>query len=211
MSAEAKSSSVSKVKPSSGNRDAPAKVKSESSRISSSVTKSSNKEQLPDSRGKIGPKTPVKSESNTRTAITSTKTTTSSTKTTSKTKTTPVKRERKVFTLPGQRYDPPEERDPLRIFYSSLSEQIPSSEMAEIWLLEHGLLSPERAKKAYEKKQRKQKQNRTGTPIKFPTMPSKPEQKQASKNGEPKAKKRIASDSDDDEYIASPKRRRGNI
>ncbi|XP_021714856.1 uncharacterized protein LOC110682816 [Chenopodium quinoa] len=48
---------------------------------------------------------------------------------------TPVKkkREKKVFSLTGQKYDPPEEREPLRIFYESLSKQIPSSEMAEFW------------------------------------------------------------------------------
>ncbi|BAF18433.1 Os05g0596200, partial [Oryza sativa Japonica Group] len=59
------------------------------------------------------------------------------------------KTEKKVYSLPGQKFDPPEEREPLRIFYESLSKQIPSSEMAEFWLMEHGLLSPERAKKAY--------------------------------------------------------------
>lgn len=84
--------------------------------------------------------------------------------------TTTKVREKKVFTLPGQKYDPPEEveniiililcfsseilqcyfgliplilssfgalyqqREPLRIFYESLSKQIPSSEMAEFWL-----------------------------------------------------------------------------
>lgn len=90
--------------------------------------------------------------------------------TSSKTKATTVvkKREKKVYSLPGQKFDVPEEREPLRIFYESLSKQIPSSEMAEFWLMEHGMLSPERAKKAYEKKQRRQKQIRMGTPIKSP-------------------------------------------
>lgn len=81
-------------------------------------------------------------------------------------------------------------------------------------MMEHGLLSPERAKKAYEKKQRKQKQLRMGTPIKSLKPPSKPEssqkQQQASKNGILKAKKRIINDSDDDdEFILNPKRRKG--
>lgn len=40
---------------------------------------------------------------------------------------------KKVYSLPGQKFDPPEEREPLRIFYESLSKQIPSSEMAEFW------------------------------------------------------------------------------
>ncbi|KAJ8492499.1 hypothetical protein OPV22_014220 [Ensete ventricosum] len=39
-------------------------------------------------------------------------------------------------------------REPLRMFYESSLEQIPSSEMAEFWIMEHGLLSPQRAKKA---------------------------------------------------------------
>lgn len=81
-------------------------------------------------------------------------------------------------------------------------------------MMEHGLLSPERAKKAYEKKQRKQKMQRMGTPIKSPKPASKPEssqkQQQVLKNGELKAKKRIINDSDnDDDFILSPKRRKG--
>jgi len=43
------------------------------------------------------------------------------------------KADKKVYSLPGQKFDPPEEREPLRIFYESLSKQIPSSEMAEFW------------------------------------------------------------------------------
>jgi len=131
------------------------------------------------------------------------------------------KREKKVYSLPGQKSDPPEEREPLRIFYESLSKQIPSSEMAEFWMMEHGLLSPERAKKAYEKKQRKQKQLRLGTPIKSPPPPprpslpssrpqsSKPPQQQLSKNGDVKAKKRIIDSDDDDDFVLSHKRRKG--
>ena len=85
-------------------------------------------------------------------------------------------------------------------------------------MMEHGLLSPERSRKAYEKKQIRQKQIRMGTPIKSPLPlsrpPSKPEsskmQQQASKNGDVKAKKRIIHESDDDDdFILSPKRRKG--
>lgn len=90
------------------------------------------------------------------------KTTSSLSKTIIKTKTVKAKAEKKVYTLPGQKFDPPEEvpniystfvrcfgrtfwladqiyllllwqREPLRIFYESLSKQIPSSEMAEFW------------------------------------------------------------------------------
>ncbi|XP_022731269.1 uncharacterized protein LOC111285884 [Durio zibethinus] len=140
------------------------------------------------------------------------KTSSSSSKTTTTTKT--KVREKKVYTLPGQKHDPPEEREPLRIFYESLSKQIPTSEMAEFWMMEHGLLSPEKARKAYEKKQRRLKQLRTGTPIKSSKPSRKPESSQkqqlASKNGDVKAKKRINNDTDDDDdFILSPKRRKG--
>ncbi|KAF3636783.1 putative beta-1,4-xylosyltransferase IRX9H-like [Capsicum annuum] len=112
------------------------------------------------------------------------------------------------------------EREPLRLFYESLSKQIPSSEMAEFWLMEHGLLSPERSKKAFEKKQRKQKQIRTGTPVKSPPprpiiskAESSKKQQQVSKNGDIRAKKRLkrdtsSDDDDDDDFILSPKRRK---
>ncbi|KAF3447320.1 hypothetical protein FNV43_RR12506 [Rhamnella rubrinervis] len=137
------------------------------------------------------------------------KTTAGRSKTTTKTTTTTRVREKKQYTLTGQKYDPPEEREPLRIFYESLSKQIPSSEMAEFWMMEHGLLSPERAKKAYEKKQRRQKELRMGTPVKSSKPASKPEssKQQASRNGDIKAKRRII-DSDDDNFILSSKRRR---
>ncbi|XP_073129556.1 uncharacterized protein [Henckelia pumila] len=134
------------------------------------------------------------------------------------TKTVTKTRVKKVYSLPGQKFDVPEEREPLRIFYESLSKQIPSSEMAEFWMMEHGLLSPERAKKAFEKKGRKQKQLRIGTPIKSPPPPpmsSKPESskkpQQVPKSGEVKPKKRLIdeSDDDDDDFVLSIKRRKG--
>lgn len=75
-------------------------------------------------------------------------------------------------------------------------------------------MSPEKAKKAFEKKQRKQKQLRTGTPIKSPARPlstgSSKQPQQVSKNGEIKAKKRLKNDSDDDDdLILSSKWRKG--
>ena len=81
--------------------------------------------------------------------------------------------------------------------------------------MEQGLLSPERAKKAHGKKQRKQKELRMGTPIKSPPPlpPSKRESSKqpmpVSKNGKVKFKKRIINDSDsDDNLILNPKRRK---
>ncbi|KAL6618638.1 hypothetical protein ACP70R_033777 [Stipagrostis hirtigluma subsp. patula] len=131
------------------------------------------------------------------------------------------KAEKKVYSLPGQKFDPPEEREPLRIFYESLSKQIPSSEMAEFWLMEHGLLSPERAKKAYERKQKRQQQVRMGTPIKPSVRKDKPEpsvrkdKPESSKkpitpsNIVSKVKKRVDYSDDDDDFIVNMKRSRG--
>lgn len=173
-------------------------------------------------------KSEVKSKPTTTMSASSSKTI-SKTKTKTKTTTTKV-RERKVYSLPGQKHDPPEEKEPLRIFYESLSKQIPTSEMAEFWLMEHGLLSPQKAKKAFEKKQRKQKELRSGTPIKSSSKPptktgtsqkqpqrsnnagtsQKPQPK--SNNGDIKAKRKIDTDSDDDDdddFILSHKRRKG--
>ena len=62
----------------------------------------------------------------------------------------PVKA-KKVYDLPGQKKDPPEEGDSLRKFYVSLRKQIPESVMAEQWLVEHGLLPADEAAKAYKK------------------------------------------------------------
>ncbi|CAA2959101.1 Hypothetical predicted protein [Olea europaea subsp. europaea] len=83
-------------------------------------------------------------------------------------------------------------------------------------LMEHGMLSPERARKALDKKQRKQKQLRTGTPIKTSPLPpsSKPTTSKkplpVPKNCDAKAKKRILVDSEeDDDFLLSPKRRKG--
>uniref|UniRef100_A0A0D9WKM2 Uncharacterized protein n=1 Tax=Leersia perrieri TaxID=77586 RepID=A0A0D9WKM2_9ORYZ len=125
------------------------------------------------------------------------------------------KTEKKVYSLPGQKFDPPEEREPLRIFYESLSKQIPSSEMAEFWLMEHGLLSPERAKKAYERKQKRQQQIRLGTPIKPTTSSVKKDKPESSKkpslynSADSKAKKRVDYSDDDDDFIVKLKRSRG--
>uniref|UniRef100_A0A6N2LC73 Uncharacterized protein n=1 Tax=Salix viminalis TaxID=40686 RepID=A0A6N2LC73_SALVM len=77
------------------------------------------------------------------------------------------RRERKVYDLPGQKRDPPEERDPLRIFYETLYEQIPESEMAQFWLMESGLLPVEMARKVHEKKQKK---NKFTSPVKTDTI-----------------------------------------
>ncbi|KAL5850478.1 hypothetical protein ACOSQ4_008491 [Xanthoceras sorbifolium] len=204
---------ATETKPSAGrikssNQDGSSKGKVDSSSVNKKNIGSSTRPHSADSKQ-------LKSASNCMKTEVKLKTTSSSSKTTTTTTTTTRVREKKVFTLAGQKFDPPEEREPLRIFYESLSKQIPTSEMAEFWMMEHGLLSPERAKRAYEKKQRRQKELRMGILPKTPNVTaSKPEssqrQQQASKNGDAKAKKRIVKDSeDDDDFILSPKRRKG--
>ncbi|KAI3454089.1 hypothetical protein Pfo_010752 [Paulownia fortunei] len=208
MATDTKSSNLMRVKPSSADGPSSSKPKIDSSTPRKKVVETSIKNSAAD----------AKYRSTSTVSKTIKKTTTQSkvvTKTVTKT------RQKKVYSLPGQKYDVPEEREPLRIFYESLSKQIPSSEMAEFWLMEHGLLSPERAKKAFEKKQRKQKELRSGTPVKSPPplvkskpLSSKPEiskkPQQVPRNGEVKAQKRIISDSDDDDdFVLSHKRRKG--
>lgn len=61
------------------------------------------------------------------------------------------KTERKEYDLPGQKRDTPEEGESLRKFYVSLRKQKPQSEMAEVWLMEHGLLPEAEADKAYKR------------------------------------------------------------
>ncbi|CAI0435699.1 unnamed protein product [Linum tenue] len=80
-----------------------------------------------------------------------------------------TKKEKKVYSLPGQKRDPPEERDPLRIFYETLYKQIPNSEMAQVWMMESGLLPKDKAQKVLDMKLKKKNQKfaspmKKGTP-----------------------------------------------
>ncbi|KAE9587052.1 hypothetical protein Lalb_Chr23g0269601 [Lupinus albus] len=205
MATETKSTTV-KLKSSA--QDGSSKSKFDSLALKKKVD-TSNKYPIDNSKIKSITTTVTKSEAKSKPSSSA------ASKTVTKTTTTKV-RERKVYSLPGQKHDPPEQKEPLRIFYESLSKQIPTSEMAEFWLMEHGLLSAEKAKKAFEKKQRKQKQIRTGTPAKPKPITktetsSQKQQQQASKNGDIKAKKRIVNESDDDDdddFVLSHKRRK---
>ncbi|KAG0503049.1 hypothetical protein HPP92_003121 [Vanilla planifolia] len=76
------------------------------------------------------------------------------------------KKEKKVYELPGQRHDPPEMRDPLRIFYETLYEKVPTSEMAAFWMMEWGLLPAGEARKVYEKKLLKSQNQKLNSPSK---------------------------------------------
>ncbi|CAN8312643.1 unnamed protein product [Cochlearia groenlandica] len=60
-------------------------------------------------------------------------------------------KEKKVYDIAGQKRDQPDERDPLRIFYETLYKEVPTCKMAQIWLMESGLLPAEKAKEDVEK------------------------------------------------------------
>lgn len=76
-------------------------------------------------------------------------------------------------------------------------------------MMEHGLLSPERAKRAYERKQKRQQQSRMGTPIKSikQEKPESSKRPQISSSADIKAKKRVeySDDDDDDDFIVKRK------
>ncbi|CAJ2642937.1 unnamed protein product [Trifolium pratense] len=143
-----------------------------------------------------------------------------------------IKRERKVYDLPGQKRDPPEERDPLRIFYESLHEQIPTSEMAQIWLMESGLLPREVAKKVFEKKQKKGMQAKITSPVKAgttvkqstksvtvkkesSTTPNSSAKKKTTNSTSKQTKKRkfesTSSEDDDSDFIGSAKTKKRKV
>jgi len=106
----------------------------------------------------------------------------------------------------GQKRDTPDETDSLRKFYSSLRVQKPESEMAEMWLMEHGLLPEEEQKKAYKKMLARKGKS---APAKRPASASKPRPPSAKKPKTEKPKKAVAvddDDSDDDAPLASLKR-----
>lgn len=142
-------------------------------------------------------------------------------------------KKKKVYSLPGQKHDPPDERDPLRIFYESLYEQNSKSEMAEVWMMEHGLLEPDAAKKAFERKKKNQVSQKLGSPVKQSRDVSvncekklstnttaksekksstvKSEKKSSTVNGDSKSSKakriRDSDEDEDDDFILKPKKK----
>ena len=128
------------------------------------------------------------------------------------------KKPRKVYDMPGQTRDTPDEEDPLRRFYTSLLEQIPSSEMAKKWCVIHGLVSIEEAKK-WVAKYGKKSAPATAKKRNVSAVGGKPAAKKATKKastGKPAAKKAKATSvkkatykedpSDSDEEVIPKKR-----
>uniref|UniRef100_A0A0D9VRX2 Uncharacterized protein n=1 Tax=Leersia perrieri TaxID=77586 RepID=A0A0D9VRX2_9ORYZ len=122
-----------------------------------------------------------------------------------------VKKEKKVYALPGQKHDPPAERDPLRIFYESLYDQVPTSEMAANWLMEWGLLPLDVATAVFEKKQGQKLKSpmkttsakrKPDTPTKKAQLSSAAKTNSAAKDSgktTAKKKRRASSDTEDDD------------
>ncbi|KAJ1283100.1 hypothetical protein BS78_03G102700 [Paspalum vaginatum] len=130
-----------------------------------------------------------------------------------------VKKERKVYELPGQKHDPPAERDPLRIFYESLYDRVPTSDMASTWLMEWGLLPLDVAKQVFEKKQgqklkspvktivakRKPASPTTKSPSSSAKKPAVAANNAGKQTSQKKRKARDDSDDDEDDDFMEPK------
>merc|ERR1712228_860581 len=67
--------------------------------------------------------------------------TTTTITTTTKSKRTPTKRVKKTYKKAGQKKDTPGDMNGNFIFYDSLFKERPNSQMAQIWLMEHGCFS----------------------------------------------------------------------
>lgn len=72
---------------------------------------------------------------------------------------------------PGQKKPTPAPANGDRVFYETLLEQMPDSEMAQDWCLEYGVLSDKEAAKLYAKVQ-KRKQNPTPVKKAAPVKPT---------------------------------------
>ena len=59
--------------------------------------------------------------------------------------------DRKIYAKKYQRYETPDDTDSLYLFYTSLYEQRPDSQMALKWLVEHGVYDGKRREKLVER------------------------------------------------------------
>ncbi|KAG9443049.1 hypothetical protein H6P81_018903 [Aristolochia fimbriata] len=126
-----------------------------------------------------------------------------------------INKVKKVYDLPGQKHDQPEERDPLRIFYETLHKQLPNSNMAAIWMMERGLLPGEEAVRVNQRKQSKGpqvKKTMVSVTVKKASESSASETVVVSKTVSKSSKKRrradgTSSDEEDDDF-SEPKRRK---
>ncbi|QDZ20382.1 hypothetical protein HOP50_04g28990 [Chloropicon primus] len=73
-----------------------------------------------------------------------------------------VKREKKVYNMPGQTRETPQENEPVAKFYSSLYKEKPESAMALRWLMQHGMLPKEVAEREFLKAKKAKSQATAG-------------------------------------------------
>ena len=124
------------------------------------------------------------------------------------------KKVRKVFDKPGQTRETPGEEDPQRRFYTSLLQQIPTSDMAKKWCVMAGLLPEEDARKWVEQNSKKKVSTvKSQTSAKKKATPRKSAVK---KERPPKGKKKTSVEyrddpSDSDEEILPKKKVRKNL
>eukprot|EP01026_Neomeris_dumetosa_P046295 TRINITY_DN393_c0_g1_i1.p2 TRINITY_DN393_c0_g1~~TRINITY_DN393_c0_g1_i1.p2 ORF type:complete len:316 (-),score=59.94 TRINITY_DN393_c0_g1_i1:136-1083(-) len=71
-------------------------------------------------------------------------------------KETKRKRDKQKFDLPGQTYQTPQQNDPECIFYTTLLQQKPNSQMGKKWCVQRGLLSRKEAQNWVDQQRQKQ-------------------------------------------------------
>lgn len=107
---------------------------------------------------------------------------------------------KKEYELPGQTRETPPETDPVRKFYTSLLDQNPTSEMAQRWCIQYGVLPLEEARRIHAELRSVKGLPPVRTPVKSePTRPRPP----------PPKRKAVAalSDSDSDDQVLLKRRR----
>lgn len=119
-----------------------------------------------------------------------------------------AKKEKKQYQLAGQKRDPPDENDSLRKFYSSLRKQRPNSEMAEVWLMEHGLLSPQESQNAFDDLQDRKRQMKEGVSGQAKGATKNSTSRAVAASSKAPVKKEKRSDSYDDDFKEPKKKRR---
>lgn len=127
------------------------------------------------------------------------------------------KKARKVFDKPGQTRETPGEEDPQRRFYTSLLQQIPTSDMAKKWCVMAGLLPEEDARKWVEQNAKKKvNAGKSQTIAKKKATPRKSPKPAVKKERTPKAKKKASVEyrddpSDSDEEVLPTKKVRKDL
>ena len=115
-----------------------------------------------------------------------------------------------MYELPGQKKDTPDELDCLRMFYESMYNENPQSELAEKWCLIHGIIPRNKLDAVIKKHGIPGKVGGASTPKTAPAPLKKGQASPAVKNEKaPEVKKKEQeknADSDDDVPLANKKK-----